>query len=114
FAARQSLVGIMLRKPRLEPGESVEWRRVANRQQGGRAVGGQLTLTSRRLIFKAHRLDHMTRGEDWEADRADVVAVESADPSMENGVFSGGLRHRLAIRFASAPTELFVVWVPQR
>src|SRR5207248_3445308 len=59
-------------------------------------------------------LDALTRGEDWAIDRANVIGVETAEPSLANGPFSGGLRHRLLIHVRVGIDELFVVWSPRR
>lgn len=98
--------------PALRDGEVVMWNRAANREQGGRAVGGRLRLTTHRLIFTANRLDRRTRGRDWQTLRENLAGADVAGRTLANGPFSGGSRRRLEITLADGSQELFVVWRP--
>ena len=56
------LIGVIFRKTLnvkvdLEPGETVAFESAASNFKGIEAVGGKLVLTSRRLIFKPHKLN---------------------------------------------------------
>src|SRR3954447_18129695 len=43
----------------LEPGETLLFRRVCNRRQGHRTVGGEVSVTNRRLVFVPNRLEQL-------------------------------------------------------
>jgi hypothetical protein len=86
----------------------------ANRQQGWRAVGGRLTMTTMRLIFTANRLDALLHGHDWSVPREAVNESCVAEMTLENGPLSGGLRRRLRVELAGGEHELFVVWDPDQ
>ncbi len=102
-------MGVIFPEPALEVGESIVWRALANRTQGGRAVGGRLYLTSRRICFSAHRLDRLFGGQDWESARDQITWVGLEPSSLDSGPFSGGLRTRLRLDVADGDVELFVV-----
>jgi hypothetical protein len=104
-------VGLWVPEPELDGDESIVWRRLANRTQGWRAVGGRLTLTSRLLVFKPHRFDRATRGHAWTAPRDDISAV-GLEPRSPGSVFGGGLRVRLRVDLEQGGAELFVVRNP--
>ena len=56
-------MGILVRGPALEQGETVLWKRAANRTQSNwRAVGGYLFLTASRLLFAPGWLDAVIGG----------------------------------------------------
>jgi hypothetical protein len=85
-----------------EPQEQVAWTQGANRIQGsGRAAGGKLFLTDRRLVFCPHWVDGATGGKTWEVPLATIAAVGT--------VQKGGRRDRLRIELADGEDELFVV-----
>ena len=84
-----------------EPDEQVVWSQGANRMQGGRAVGGKLFLTDRRLVFCPQWVDGATGGKTWDASLATVAAVGTAPKR--------GRRERLRIEIADGDEELFVV-----
>ncbi|MFD6389806.1 hypothetical protein [Nocardia sp. NPDC060259] len=99
-------MGLWIGSPTLGASENVVWRKLANRTQGSRAVGGCLYLTEIRLLFVPTHVDAITGGKRWETPLAQLRAVGQQSP--DGGVFSGGLRTRLRID-TGAGTELFVV-----
>lgn len=95
-----------LKSVEAEPNEHVAWSQGANRiQPSGRAVGGKLFLTDRRLVFCPHWVDGATGGKTWDASRTDVAAVGTAP----RGGKRGGLRDRLRIELTNGGEQLFVV-----
>lgn len=86
-----------------EPEEQVVWSRAANRiQPSGRAVGGKLFLTDRRLAFCPHWVDGATGGKTWDAPLADVSVVGTAAEG-------GKRRERLRLELRDGTEERFVV-----
>ncbi|RMI31374.1 hypothetical protein [Nocardia stercoris] len=100
-------MGIWIRSPKLADGETVSWRRFANRTQGNRAVGGRLYLTGARVLFEPSHVDALTGGQSWSAPLEWVASVGSQLPT--GGAFDGGLRTRLRIQLRDGTVELFVV-----
>jgi hypothetical protein len=85
-----------------QPQEEVVWSQGANRiQPSGRAVGGKLFLTDRRLVFCPHWVDGATGGKTWDVGLVEVTAVGTAA--------KGGRRERLRIKLADGEEQLFVV-----
>jgi hypothetical protein len=82
---------------------------LANRMQGGRAVGGRFYLTSQRLAFLPNRVDAATGGDAWEIPLAAVsladIAPRGSSPFSEG---YASLRRRLRITTVHG-TDLFVV-----
>lgn len=99
-------MGLWIGAPRLNGSESVVWRKLANRTQGRRAVGGCLFLTEARLLFVPNHIDAVAGGKRWETPLELVRAVGRQDP--DGGLFSGGMRTRLRVDTV-AGTELFAV-----
>ncbi|MEU5404831.1 hypothetical protein [Nocardia asteroides] len=99
-------MGLWIGNPELDASEKVIWQQLANRTQGGRAVGGRLYLTGARLLFVPNHLDALTGGKRWEVSLGQVRAVGRQSP--DGGLFSGGLRTRLLIE-TDTGTELFVI-----
>jgi hypothetical protein len=92
---------------RLEPGERIHWAIPANRSVSWRAVGGRLSATDRRLIFRPHRFDRKTGAGVFEAPLSAIEAVGIQPRTW--GPFNGGLVRRLRLRLAGGETECFVV-----
>ena len=89
-----------------EPAEEVVWSQAANRlKDSGRAVGGKLFLTDRRLIFCPHWVDAATGGREWQVPLERVAAIGT----IPKGSPGGGMRDRLAIELADGGRERFVV-----
>lgn len=99
-------MGMWIGSPVLGASETVVWRKLANRTQGRRAIGGCLYLTETRLLFIPNHLDAMTGGKRWETPLTHVRAIGREDP--DGGLFSGGLRTRLRLDTDAGP-ELFVI-----
>jgi hypothetical protein len=95
-----------LKSVEAQPGEQVVWSKGANRiQPSGRAVGGKLFLTDRRLVFCPHWVDGATGGKTRDMPLADVAAAGT----VPKGGTRGGLRERLRIELTDGAEELFVV-----
>ena len=89
-----------------ESAEEVVWSQAANRlKDSGRAVGGKLFLTDRRLIFCPHWVDAATGGGAWQVPIERVAAIGT----IPKGSPGGGIRDRLAIDLAGGGRERFVV-----
>jgi hypothetical protein len=89
-----------------EPREEVAWSQGANRIQGsGRAVGGKLFLTTRRLVFCPHWVDGATGGRTWDVPLDQVTGIGT----IPKGSPGGGARGRLKIELADGEAERFVV-----
>lgn len=70
------VVGGWVDEPNLSEGESISLARAANRQVGGRALGGRLFVTSRRLVFEPNVVDRHTGGTRWECRLRSIRSVE--------------------------------------
>ena len=101
-------MGLLVPKPRLEGGETSQWHRLANREQGDKAVGGRLDVTTKRVVFTASRLEG---GSGWEVPRGDVSAVAVQAPGPDSG--PGGIRHQVRLELRNGDTELFVIRDPE-
>ena len=89
-------------------GEAQVWSCAANRTQSPtRAVGGQLLLTNRRLLFSPHLLDYASGGAKWAVDLASITDVGIQPKGGDR--LGGGLRDRLRLQLKDGQTELFVV-----
>jgi hypothetical protein len=92
-----------LKSVEAEPDEQVVWSLAANRiQPSGRAVGGKLFLTDRRLTFCPHWVDGATGGRTWDVSLAEVAAIGTAAEG-------GKRRERLRIELSDGTEEHFVV-----
>jgi hypothetical protein len=100
--------GWWLQSEETREGESVLFSINANRKQGGRGVGGQLHVTTERLVFTPHLLDAAFRGETWVGKRSEIVRITKESPGLGDR-FAGGRRARLRIELRSEPPQLFVV-----
>ncbi|WP_410871194.1 hypothetical protein [Nocardia sp. A7] len=99
-------MGLWIGTPALNATENIIWQKLANRTQGGRAVGGRLHLTGTRLLFVPNHIEAITGGKRWEAPLTQLRAVGRQSP--DGGLFSGGIRTRLRLD-TDAGTELFVI-----
>lgn len=100
-------MGVWFTTPALDAGETVKWRKAANRDQNGRAVGGRLFLTEKRLLFRPNRIDSISGGKAWTCELSQIGAV-GASP-RDGHPFSGGLRPRLRVEMKDAEVERFTV-----
>jgi hypothetical protein len=99
-------VSLLFASPHLRTGEVVVWRKFANHFQAtGRAVGGRLIVTDRRLIFQPQRLDAALRGQLWEVRLADISSIGEVPP----GSGPNNLRSSLWIEINGSDNEYFVV-----
>jgi hypothetical protein len=93
---------------RLVPGEREVVRTLANQTVSAwRAIGGELVVTDRRVMFRPNRVDAALGGRVWVVPLAEVVDVGKKRPNL--APFSGGLRSRLRLRTRDGAEHLFVV-----
>ena len=69
----------------LEPGEELLFRRVCTRRQGRRTVGGEVSVTDRRVLFVPNRLEQLVGVQPSAFSRAlvDSVVVTPPPPGSE-------------------------------
>lgn len=91
----------------LQQGETELWSVPANRSLARRAVGGALTATNQRLMFRPHRFDRATGAGVWSI-ALDEIAAVGVEPRTWNPL-DGGLRKRLRVELPGGAAELFVV-----
>ena len=96
----------------LRGSESVIFHCSANRNVGGRALGGQLYLTNERLVFEPRLIDRLSGREGF----LDVplISLMAADVAPRGArFFDGSRRKRLRLRLIGESEELFVVNRPE-
>jgi hypothetical protein len=99
-------VGLLFASPHLRTGEVIVSRKFANHFQAtGRAVGGRLIVTDKRVIFQPHRLDSASGGQWWEVRLADVSSIGETPP----GLGPNNLRTSLWLDVKSSDNEYFLV-----
>jgi len=76
----------------------------ANRALGPRVVAGEIVVTNRELRFTPHRYH---KSGEWVAELHEIRGIDRSPRTF--GLFNGGLRPRLRLRFEGGETELFVV-----
>ena len=88
-----------------------EWVVLANRTQNEwRAVGGNLTATNGKLIFKPNIIDRNLGGDFLELRLDEIASIGKCKKEIAiKHLFSGGLRDRLSIQLRNGKEELFVV-----
>lgn len=69
----------------LEPGEELLFRRVCTRRRGRRSIGGEVSVTDRRLLFVPNRLEQLVGVEASAFPRSEVdhVTVVPVPPGSE-------------------------------
>lgn len=102
-------MGVLLRAPQLRGGETVLWSVLANRTQGRGAAGGKLFVTSERVCFVAHRLDHAVRRSPDVDIPHDDIAEAGVEPPGSTMTFNGSMRARLRVTRRAGEAEYFVV-----
>lgn len=102
-------MGVLLRDPPLRPGETVLWSVLANRTQGRSSVGGKLFVTSQRVCFVAHRLDHAVRRSPDMLILHEDIADVGIEPPSSTMTFNGSMRARLRVDLRDGESEYFVV-----
>lgn len=96
----------------LLPGEVLFARLPANGVQGGRAFGGRLHVTSRRLVFVPVSASQARGGSRSEIPLGEVPAVDVAPRGL--GVSDASMRRRLRVTTRSGDVRYFVVWRPRK
>jgi hypothetical protein len=100
-------MGILQARPKLEQGEALRWKALANRVLSPAVTsGGQLVVTDRRLFFQPNRFDTAIGRELWECPLDAVTGIETV--GRDGNVFAGGTRKRLGVQTADGE-EVFVV-----
>ena len=99
-------MGVLQIRPKLDPGEQLRWKCLANRVVGKIDEGGQLVVTDRRVLFQPNRVDASLGHEGWECPLGGVTAVELV--GRDGSLFAGGVRKRLGLRTEES-LEVFVV-----
>ena len=105
---REPLIGqsVLVSQSREDP----SWSIPANRQhRGWLSVGGRLSRSSDRLVFRPNALDRMFLRAQWSCHLRNIRAVGVAGRSFRGGPFSGGAVRRLRLDLVDGSTELFVV-----
>lgn len=97
----------------LLPGEVLFARLSANGVQGGRAFGGRLHITSRRLVFVPVSASQ-TRGGSRSDIPLDEVAAADVAPMGRGESSATMLRRELRVTMRSGDLRYFVVWQPRK
>ncbi len=106
------IIGLWFSAPDLLPGEVVEFIAVANHLTGKRSVGGQVTVTNRRLLFLPKRLDRMTGGREIEAPRSEITDTRVLEPgrqAVRSRGLAAALRAQLAVEWGEQSAVLVVM-----
>jgi hypothetical protein len=69
---------VWIASPALGPGEVIEYQAFANTFRGARSIGGQVTVTDRRVIYIPTRVDSITGGHRQEIARSEITDVRDA------------------------------------
>jgi hypothetical protein len=85
---------------------------LANRVQNGRAFGGRISVTNRRLTFVPLAASQAAGGSAWEVALVQVLQADVAPRRMK--LRDGSLRRRLRVLTFAGQTEYFVVWRPRK
>lgn len=94
--------------PILLPNETISSSHLANYSQSkGRATGGKLYITNRRIIFHPHILDRILFGRKLSLLLNEIDSA-SAEPGGKN-LFNGALRDRLKVELINGSSYFFVV-----
>lgn len=75
--------------------------------QGGRAVGGHLSVAERRIAFTPHGFDRATGGQGFDHSLNEIGSVDIAPRTFHP--FDGGLSKRLRLNMRDGSEALFVV-----
>jgi hypothetical protein len=96
------------------PDEQVVFEAAANVYVGWRAVGGKVTVTTRRLLFTPNWLDGATGGAAITLDRGDIRGVEIMSGKQSPVRFLGLAPWRpvVGIDHTNGPTYYFLVRKP--
>ncbi len=100
-------MGILQGRPKLEPGEALCWKSLANRVLSPSVTsGGRLVVTDRRVFFQPNRFDAAIGRKLWECPLDAVTGIDTV--GRDGNVFAGGVRKRLGVETADGH-EVFVV-----
>lgn len=102
----------MVNNVALGPDEIMLLTCLANRVDGGRAFGGHLSVTSRRVVFTPVALSAAHGGAEYEVALADLAAADVAPRGLNPR--DGSWRRRLRLKTRQGHIELFVVWQPKK
>lgn len=93
--------------------ETVSWEKGCNRtQSSGRAVGGKMFVTNKRVLFSPHHFDAALGGEKLSIplEAIEEVSLESPGTSgIKDRLWGGGARTRLRLDLTDGSAELFVM-----
>jgi len=97
------------------PDERVVFEALANNLVGGRAIGGRVTVTDRRLLFTPNRVDGLTGGQPVAVERSSIsrVSVEGRGRAAARKHGFVALVRRLVSIEHPAGTNLLLVNRPQ-
>ncbi len=84
-------MGFWVPSAALLPGERVVLQAAANHLPSKRSVGGQVTVTNRRMLFIPNRLDGLTGGRKIEVFRDTITGVQVAAPVRRPWVATASL-----------------------
>jgi hypothetical protein len=104
-------VGLFVSKLRLLPDEQIILKQAANLSQGARAVGGLVTVTDLRLIFRPHRFDALLGGRRLAYERTAIRNVQVAQPGdlpVKAGGIAGALRRTVVVATSEEQVVLLV------
>jgi hypothetical protein len=108
-------MGIWFVDPQIAPDEKSLYRVTANHLLGtGRALGGKLVVTSRRVLFAPNRLDQLTGGKAWAVDITAVQEIAVAPGGKEGIARYGpaGARPQVVVTADAVEPGVFVVRDP--
>jgi len=110
-------MGIWFQSVALADGEEVRHRAAANSFRGRRSIGGQITVTDRRVIFLPNRLDAVTGGRRWESTIDNMRAVRTLKAGRQAVSLRGlgaALRRQIEIDDGSEGALVVTVRDPER
>lgn len=106
-AARPASKDIKLRQ-----GETLHARIAANAVQHGRTFGGQMYVTSKRLIFVPNPYGQSRGGTRFETRLKEIAEVGLADRGWT--IWDGAWRRRLSVATRKGETAYFIAWRPRQ
>jgi hypothetical protein len=100
-------MGFYFVEPDLLPGETVRYTYAANRANSWRSIGGRLSVTDKRMVFRPHRVDALFHAQPWSCRLQDVASVNVAAKQLNAKEM--GVRNRLQITLQDGHQEKFLV-----
>jgi len=76
------LMGIWFSAPKLAPEETISLQVAANTFKGKRMIGGQITVTNKRLIFRPNRLDGALGGNEISLKHVDITGIQLSETGL--------------------------------